>query len=98
MIGMLDHEMDIERQSRELANNRDDSRAEGNVIDEMPVHDIDVEHFDPSFFNAPNVFTTYGAAPPIGWPVFVSMTFETTHCHCALRNPPTQHVNPKSNS
>ena len=23
----------------------------------MPIHDIDVKHFDASFFNAPDVFT-----------------------------------------
>ncbi len=36
-------------------------------------------------FSGPNIFTTYGAASAIGLPVFVSMTFDTTHCHFASR-------------
>src|SRR5437870_5487589 len=51
MIGMLDHEMDVERQSRELANSRDDSRSEGNVIDEMSVHDVAMNPIDSGFLN-----------------------------------------------
>ena len=43
-------------------------------------------------FSVPNVLTTYGAAPPIGWPVLVSMTFETTHCERRLAHPLDQHV------
>src|SRR6266436_733345 len=51
MIGMFDHEMDVERQSRELANSRDDSRSEGNVIDEMSVHDVAMNPIGPGLFN-----------------------------------------------
>ena len=51
MIGMLDHEMDVERQSRELANGRDDSRTKGNVIDKMPVHDVAMNPIGPGPFN-----------------------------------------------
>src|SRR5438132_6897764 len=46
-------------------------------------------------FSAPNVFTKYGAAPPI---VLVSMTFEITHCHFASRMRCSSTSSPKSNS
>src|SRR6266513_6512463 len=52
MIGVLNHEMDVERQIRELANNRDDSRAEGNVIDEMSVHDVAMNPIGPGLLNS----------------------------------------------
>src|SRR5882762_2630225 len=51
MIGMLNHEMDVERQSRELANSRDDSGSEGNVIDEMSVHDVAMNPIGPGLLN-----------------------------------------------
>ena len=34
---------------------------------------------DEADFQRAEVFTMYGAAPPIGWPVLVSTTFEITH-------------------
>jgi hypothetical protein len=43
MIGVLDHEMDVEREFRVLSNGRDDSRPERNVIDEMAVHDVEMQ-------------------------------------------------------
>ena len=54
MIGVLDHEMDVERQICELANNRDDSRAEGNVIDEMSIHDVAMNPIGPGLLNPAN--------------------------------------------
>jgi len=51
MIGMLDHEMDVERQTRELANSRDNSRSEGNVIDEMSVHNVAMNPIGPGVLN-----------------------------------------------
>src|SRR5205807_7387539 len=51
MIGVLDHEMDVERQICELANNRDDSRSEGNVIDEMSIHDVAMNPIGPGLLN-----------------------------------------------
>ena len=42
MIGMLDHKMDVERKTCLAAHGRDDRRTEGNVIDEMPIHDVAV--------------------------------------------------------
>ena len=51
MIGMLDHEMDVERQSRELANSRDDSRSEGNIIDEMSIHDVAMNPIGPGLLD-----------------------------------------------
>ena len=52
MIGMLDHEMDVERQSGELANSRDHSRSEGNVVDEVSVHDIAMNPIGPGLLNS----------------------------------------------
>src|SRR4029453_16508187 len=40
VISMLDHQVNIKRQTREFANGRDHSRAKRNVIDEMTVHDV----------------------------------------------------------
>ena len=51
MIGVLDHKMDVERQIGELANSRYDSRAEGNIIDKMPVHDVAMNPIGPGFLN-----------------------------------------------
>ncbi len=52
MIGMLDHEMDIERKLRVFADGRDDSRPERNVIDEMAVHDVEMQPVRAGFFGA----------------------------------------------
>ena len=49
-------------------------------------------------FNAPNDFTRYGAASPIGCPVRVSTTFDTTHCHFASCMRAMSASSPKSNS
>jgi hypothetical protein len=49
-------------------------------------------------FSDPNRRTTYGAAPPIGLPVAVSMTFEITHCHLASAIRCSSTSTPKSNS
>src|SRR5437763_15429294 len=43
--------MDVERQSRELANSRDNSRSEGNVVDEMSVHDVAMNPIGPGLLN-----------------------------------------------
>src|SRR5207245_8719624 len=51
MVGVLDHEMDVERQICELANNRHDSGAERNVIDEMSVHDVAMNPICPGLLN-----------------------------------------------
>ena len=42
MIGMLDHKMDVERKTCLACARRDDLWTEGNVIDEMPIHDVAV--------------------------------------------------------
>jgi hypothetical protein len=60
MIGMLDHEMDVEGQSRELANSRDDSRSEGNVINEMSVHDVAMNPIGPGLLNAAHFMAQSG--------------------------------------
>jgi hypothetical protein len=43
MIGMLDHEMDVERKRRVFSHGRDDGGAKGNVIDEVAVHNVKME-------------------------------------------------------
>ena len=43
MIGMLDHEMHVERKRRVFSHRRDDRRPERNVIDEMAVHDVEMQ-------------------------------------------------------
>ena len=57
---MLDHEMDVERQGRELANSRDDSRSEGNVVDEMSVHDVAMNPIGPGLLNAAHFIAQSG--------------------------------------
>ena len=52
MIGMLDHEMNIERQLRVFAHGRDDRGPEGNVIDEMAIHDVEMQPIRARFFRA----------------------------------------------
>src|SRR4051794_6730578 len=54
MIGPLDHEMNVERQLRVLAHRREDCRAERNVIDEMSVHDVEMQPVRARFFRAMN--------------------------------------------
>src|SRR5436305_7039049 len=43
MIGMLDHEMDIERKLGVFSHGRDNGGPERNVIDEVAVHDVEVQ-------------------------------------------------------
>ena len=52
MIRMLDHEMHIERELRVFAHGRDDRGPEGNVIDEMAIHDVEMEPIGARFFDA----------------------------------------------
>ena len=54
MIGVFDHEMHIERQFRILSDKIDNCRAEGNIIDEMPVHDVAVNPVGSGFLDAPD--------------------------------------------
>jgi hypothetical protein len=39
---VFDHQVDIERELRLLADNFDNHRSEGNVVDEMAIHDVAV--------------------------------------------------------
>jgi hypothetical protein len=48
---MLDHQVNIERQTREFANGRDHSRAKRNVIDEMTVHDVAMDPIGSGLFD-----------------------------------------------
>ena len=50
MIGMLDHQVDIERKLGLLAHKIDNRRPEGNIIDEMSVHDVAMDPISAGFF------------------------------------------------
>jgi hypothetical protein len=55
MIGVLDHEMHIDREFRIPSDQIDNCRSEGNIIDEMSIHNVAVNPvsaslFDPSDF------------------------------------------------
>ena len=54
MIGVFNHEMHIERQFRILSDKIDNCRAEGNIIDEMPIHDVAVNPVGTGFFDVPD--------------------------------------------
>ena len=43
LVGILDHEVAIEREAGDGADGLDDGRAEGDVGDEVAVHDVDVD-------------------------------------------------------
>src|SRR6266481_1122223 len=51
MIGMLDHEMHIERQFGLFAHKPNDGRAERNVVDEMAVHDVAMDPVGSGLFD-----------------------------------------------
>src|SRR2546423_14712854 len=55
MIGTLDHEMDIERQPGVFAHGRDDGGPKRNVVDEMPIHDVEMKPISAGFFHAMNL-------------------------------------------
>ncbi len=52
MIGMLDHEMDVERKLGVFSHRRDDSGPERNVIDEMAIHDVEMQPIGAGFLGA----------------------------------------------
>ena len=52
MIGMLDHEMNVERKLCLFAHGRDHGRAKRNVVDEMAIHDVEMDPIGAGFFNA----------------------------------------------
>ena len=43
LVGILDHEVAVEREGGDGADGLDDGRAEGDVGDEVAVHDVDVD-------------------------------------------------------
>jgi hypothetical protein len=47
--------MDIEGKFRLFADNFDDHRSEGNVVDEMAVHDVAVDPIGAGLFNFANL-------------------------------------------
>ena len=52
MVRPFDHEMDVERKLSVLADRRDNGGPEGNVIDEMAIHDVEMEPIGARFFDA----------------------------------------------
>ena len=54
MIGMLDHEMHVQGESCFSAHEADNVRAEGNIIDEMAVHDVAMDPIGAGIFNFAN--------------------------------------------
>ena len=63
MIGMLDHQVDIERKLGLLAHKIDNRRPEGDIIDEMSVHDVAMNPICAGFFSGANFI---GQAGKIG--------------------------------
>ena len=50
-VGVRYHEMDIERQLSDFSERRHDRRTDGQIRNEMPVHDIDMEEVSPRPFH-----------------------------------------------
>ena len=50
-IGMLDHEMGIKRRCRDAGHGLHERRAEGDVVDEMSVHHVEMEKLDAVLFH-----------------------------------------------
>jgi hypothetical protein len=50
-VGVGDHEMDVERQRGNFSKGRHDRRTDGQIRNEMSVHDIDVQKIGPSSFH-----------------------------------------------
>jgi hypothetical protein len=55
MMRTLNHKMNIERKFRVLSYRRDHGWPERNVIDEMAVHDVEVEPIRTGFLDATNL-------------------------------------------
>src|SRR5204863_5306001 len=99
MISVLDPEMDVERQICELANNRDDSRAEGNVIDEMSIHDVAMNPIGPGLLNPANFIGQSGKiGGEDGWGdkdpmhgAFEYLSIEVMECWAEYITPLLQH-------
>src|ERR1700730_2500902 len=56
MVGVLDHQVNIERQFGFFPNKADDRRAEGNVVDEMSVHNVAMDPVRACLFDLANFF------------------------------------------
>jgi hypothetical protein len=57
VIGMLDHQMDIERQACFLANEPHNVWSERNIVDEMAVHDVAMNPIGARRFDAMDFFS-----------------------------------------
>jgi hypothetical protein len=55
MIRSLDHQVHLERKLRQFAHGGDDRRSEGNIIDEMAIHNVEVKPVRARLFHASNV-------------------------------------------
>ncbi len=65
---MLDHEMDVERKFGVFSHRRDDRRPERNVIDEVAVHDVEMQPIGAGFFGAMDLgFETGEVRGEDGW-------------------------------
>ena len=51
-VGMREHQVDAEREAGRLPRHGDDIRAEAEIRDEVPVHDIEMEGIGPGGFGA----------------------------------------------
>ena len=60
VIGVLDHEMNIERELRQFAHGGDNGGPEGNVIDEVAIHDVEMEPIGAGRFRAANFVRELG--------------------------------------
>jgi hypothetical protein len=60
MVGMFDHQMDIEWKPSVLAHHLHAAWAKRNVIDEMPIHDIAMDPIGAGLFHATQFFGEAG--------------------------------------
>src|SRR5882762_2907742 len=60
LVGILDHQVAVKRQVRRLPQGLHDRRANGQVWNEMPVHDVDVNHRTATFRGATDLVRQMG--------------------------------------
>jgi hypothetical protein len=53
-VGLLDHEMDVQRYGRHALQRADDGNPDGDIRDEVPVHDVNVNQVGASPFDSPH--------------------------------------------
>ena len=60
VIGPLDHQVDVQRKGGAAAHRLHDGRADGQVGDEMAVHDIHMDIIGAGLFHGPDLFAEAG--------------------------------------